>query len=206
MQILTTSPTTRAGFGYFQLEYGSEARPLVGNLVASGVSRLRFDFGRPTLPNRVPTLPLNLSIVGVADGVVRSLLGVSTVWPASGGIVEVPLNIPPAASIVSLRSFSIGLGRLESEFLLERIEAVGSSAAGDVNRDETVSMADLLEWQRDYGGRVRGITADANGDGAVNAADYTVWRDALPAGTAVPEPSAAAVATLAVAVLQRRRR
>jgi len=41
-------------------------------------------------------------------------------------------------------------------------------------------------------GLMGGAPADGNGDGVVNAADYTVWRDAMTASAAaVPEPRAA---------------
>ena len=53
------------------------------------------------------------------------------------------------------------------------------------------------------------LVADGNGDGVVDAADYTIWRDNLTAPAAavsVPEPSAAWLGlALAIGSLFRRR-
>ena len=53
-------------------------------------------------------------------------------------------------------------------------------------------------WQQHFGSSVAaGADGDANGDGYVDATDYTVWRDQLGqsdaalSGAAVPEPGAA---------------
>jgi prepilin-type N-terminal cleavage/methylation domain-containing protein len=89
---------------------------------------------------------------------------------------------------------------------------------GDYNNGGAVGPEDYDKWKNDYGKWVaKGGGADGNGDGIVNAADYTYWRDRLPSAAggggevsglvAVPEPSAATMALLtgAVAVLWRRR-
>jgi hypothetical protein len=90
-----------------------------------------------------------------------------------------------------------------------RIQATSAFpvANADFDDDGDVDGEDFLVWQRGVG-----ITSgaqlddgDANGDGAVNAADLTVWKNnfasAAAAASAVPEPTAAAVATVALAGL-----
>jgi hypothetical protein len=78
---------------------------------------------------------------------------------------------------------------------------------GDFDFDGKVDEGDLAVWKRDYGLAGDGLTADANGDGIVNAADYTVWRDNLGAvvqanvQVAIPEPAALALAPIAVATI-----
>jgi phospholipase/lecithinase/hemolysin len=70
--------------------------------------------------------------------------------------------------------------------------------AGDYDLDGVVELDDYNAWQEAYADRFalaysanRRFTADANGDGQVNAADYTAWRDGLGGTpTSVPEPAA----------------
>jgi hypothetical protein len=66
-----------------------------------------------------------------------------------------------------------------------------AAAPGDYNLDGSVNQLDYLQWVAEYG--TGPANSDGNGDGVVDAADYTVWRDNVPApatGTSVPEPSA----------------
>jgi hypothetical protein len=54
---------------------------------------------------------------------------------------------------------------------------------GDFDRNGAVEQADHTFWATHYGGSSSlAMQADGNGDGVVNAADYTVWRDNLEAG------------------------
>lgn len=73
---------------------------------------------------------------------------------------------------------------------------------GDYHLDETVDSDDYLRWSHDFGQVLEASStgADGSGDGTVNLADFTVWRDnltPLPSGLnagdrAVPElPTAA---------------
>jgi len=75
---------------------------------------------------------------------------------------------------------------------------------GDFDSDGAVGEDDLMTLLAHYDGRSMG---DFNGDGVVDAADYTVWRDAFAAaGAAVPEPSACVVALGAIGLGAPRRR
>jgi hypothetical protein len=78
---------------------------------------------------------------------------------------------------------------------------------GDFNNDNDVDGADFLTWQLNHGRT--GATAtfangDADGSKAINLADMTVWQSGFGAPAAVgsvaaiPEPSAAALALLAI--------
>lgn len=55
-------------------------------------------------------------------------------------------------------------------------------AAGDYDRNGAVDAADYGVW-RDAYGSTELLDADGNGDGVVDAADYVVWRDALTSNT-----------------------
>ncbi|TWU00291.1 Peptidyl-prolyl cis-trans isomerase B [Botrimarina colliarenosi] len=79
---------------------------------------------------------------------------------------------------------------------------------GDFNQNGFIDLGDLALWQADYGSTTKGET-DANGDGIVNAADYTIWRDLRVASAtafATPEPSAVVLTILAAAAAMARRR
>ena len=80
-------------------------------------------------------------------------------------------------------------------------------ANADFDADGDVDGEDFLTWQRGSGtttGAVLG-DGDANGDGAVDGTDLSVWSQRFGQGggsvSAVPEPAAAAVASLALAGL-----
>ena len=72
-------------------------------------------------------------------------------------------------------------------------------APGDYDKNGAIDGADYDKWKADFGTTVAslGDGADGNRDGEVNTADYTVWRDNLPAGAgaasvpgeSVPEPA-----------------
>ncbi|MEN1678657.1 MAG: hypothetical protein AAGJ46_03640 [Planctomycetota bacterium] len=82
---------------------------------------------------------------------------------------------------------------------------------GDYNGDGAVDAADFTVWRDNLGTAFAG--ADGNSDGIVNTADYQVWRNnlgrragAATAAVAAPEPSAAAVLTLAAVACGLRSR
>lgn len=56
---------------------------------------------------------------------------------------------------------------------------------GDYDRDHDVDQNDRTFWATHFGATAGlGLQADGNNDGAVDAADYTIWRDNLPTPTA----------------------
>ncbi|TWT78308.1 Secreted effector protein SseJ [Posidoniimonas polymericola] len=80
---------------------------------------------------------------------------------------------------------------------------------GDYNYDGQTTLDDLDAWRLGYADPT-GLYADGNGDGRVDAADYTLWRsafDGIPAvmGGVVPEPAAALLAGLALIARRRPR-
>lgn len=71
------------------------------------------------------------------------------------------------------------------------------SSPGDYSGDGLVTSRDYNQWRARYGWNGQPILEDGNRDGRVDAADYTIWRDALAVVTdplifRVPEPGAGA--------------
>lgn len=83
------------------------------------------------------------------------------------------------------------------------------SLSGDFDGDGSVTRFDYQPWAGSYGEAVPPASgADGNGDGVINAADYTVLRDAFDAQRtlSVPEPGSAALAIVWTACVAWRRR
>jgi hypothetical protein len=94
------------------------------------------------------------------------------------------------------------------------VSDVAKAAAGDFNGNGAFDGGDFLVWQRGVGRMVTGlpIHGDANGDGTVNGADLDVWKGnygstpAVAVSSVVPEPSALAIAAMALLTALSRRR
>jgi hypothetical protein len=98
-----------------------------------------------------------------------------------------------------------------TDFVLIRAEncSVCSLIDGDYDRSGVVDTGDLAYWAQSYGYAGAAPLADGNGDGVVNAADYTVWRDAYEAATgsvAVPEATGGSIGVAAATAVLRRAR
>ncbi|MBX3427075.1 MAG: DUF1559 domain-containing protein [Pirellulales bacterium] len=86
---------------------------------------------------------------------------------------------------------------------------VGVPLAGDFDGDQSVTGGDFLLWQRQFGmpANPAGSGADGDGDGTVDGVDLAIWSGAygIPLASAtvgaVPEPSAAALASVGAAAL-----
>jgi hypothetical protein len=56
------------------------------------------------------------------------------------------------------------------------LSVVGLGLAGDYNADGAVNAADYILWRESMGATGSGLPADGNGDEVVNQDDYLVWR------------------------------
>ena len=92
-----------------------------------------------------------------------------------------------------------------AEFQYDQITGLPPVAGdnADFDSDGDVDGKDFLIWQRGYGSGTTPAQGDANGSGTVTGADLTVWQDQYGgtgglAAIAVPEPTNAALLTLAL--------
>jgi predicted carbohydrate-binding protein with CBM5 and CBM33 domain len=87
------------------------------------------------------------------------------------------------------------------------IAAASGSLAGDYNNDRVVDAADYTAW-RDHVGAAAGTLPNDVDGGVIGAAQYARWKanfgKTALIGVAVPEPGAATLLCLAVAVLSWR--
>jgi purple acid phosphatase-like protein/calcineurin-like phosphoesterase family protein len=82
-----------------------------------------------------------------------------------------------------------------------------ASLPGDANGDGAVTDADYTIWADNYGAADASWgMGDFNGDGEVTDADYTIWADNYGATTGVPEPASMTLLVFAGLAGLRRRR
>lgn len=120
--------------------------------------------------------------------------------------LRMPSLLPTPPVYVVLATFGTPTSALDAAvgWLNERVDSL--LLAGDYDFNGVIDGADRGVWSQQYGAAtplpVNLGEADGNGDGLIDAADYTVWRDAAnpsAPGDAVPEPAGLVAAALAAA-------
>lgn len=181
----------------FSLGYGI-TNPLAISTTNFEVDRLVIRFNNSSIPAaRLADLYINLPPTGSANGL---SFGNALESVGENGMIEFLLeDIPTDFQIINeiriqfARAFGVG------GFDIEEIFLAGPPISGDFDRNGIVNLEDYATWNRLYQGSSKNgsivesyLTADANYDGVVDAADYTIWRDAMlsTSGTSIPEPSA----------------
>jgi Purple acid Phosphatase, N-terminal domain/Calcineurin-like phosphoesterase/PEP-CTERM motif len=85
--------------------------------------------------------------------------------------------------------------------------SVSEPLPGDANGDGAVTDADYTIWADNYGASDASWgMGDFNGDGEVTDADYTIWADNYGATTGVPEPASMTLLAFGALAGLRRRR
>lgn len=188
--------------GYFGLEYGGG--DTLFDLIESGNDHLRFRMAGPlTTPYFVVVIE---SLVEGELSTAITEIGRPGIRSPDNAIFEVPYDEfrgdVDFSQVKSLRlnvsRFSPGLG-----FGIDAIEAVPTPTVGDYNRDDSVDYDDLIYWADSFSEIQRvvypsgelvpyelpypGLTVDGNNDGFIDAADFTVWRNAFE-GYTIPNP------------------
>ncbi|WP_145281926.1 hypothetical protein [Pirellulimonas nuda] len=131
----------------------------------------------------------------------------------SEGVVSGTGGTLAPGQVVSLgATWTGGSTAVTAEYLVGSSTLIANVAfrlnPADYNRDLVVDTNDYNLFRATFGQTID-LRADGNGDGMVNAADFTVWRDRytpLPVilapgfGAAVPEPSGYALAACGLAL------
>lgn len=103
-------------------------------------------------------------------------------------------------------SVAIANGLVYTVDALGNMMALGGALPGDANGNGVVDQADYTVWYNHYGVSGQWSDGDFNGDGRIDQADYTVWYNHYGAGSgSVPEPAALTMLVLGGIALLRRR-
>ncbi|QDT71519.1 hypothetical protein [Lacipirellula limnantheis] len=154
------------------------------------------------------TLSVSGDLFGGAVGIDLALGG--------GNVHQVTLSTATPgikSGVLTVTSTSQGAANALQTFPVQ-FEVAAPFLAADFNENGFVDGVDLATWQTNFGlaeGATKSV-GDANLDGAVDGNDYLLWQrefDAAASSVAsasVPEPAAAAMVLLGMALVMRRRR
>jgi hypothetical protein len=221
--------TSRQIRGYFNLTYGDPDAPLAVDLTDGGTAdrlRLRFvgELSSPWVQIGVRAPRLD----GTGTGSISWSLLSPQVVVSSDPIFDLPYpNNHNGLDLTQVESIELYVYRYFAGdyFKLDLIETAGTPLTGDFNRDGDVNHDDYEAWaankpllRRAYltgelvaneSAQGRYLSVDGNADGYIDAADYTVWRDAYDAqqaALATPEPAVVSLAAIGASLMAFQRR
>lgn len=203
--------------------------------IGSGQSPDPFELLRPGLPQHVyraqsgdyeiqASIPAGATpqtlIATVAANGVADLPTLRDATLVAAGFVSNPkwhaisvdldwIGVAPWQEVESLHILSDNAARNTPVDLLMVMGLPAATHPADFDRDSHVTVWDYSHWASEYGSA--GMS-DGNGDGVVDAADYTIWRDASDAlftAVSAPEPQAwwsALCGAMSLAALRSGRR
>ncbi|MBL9161256.1 MAG: hypothetical protein JNL18_00785 [Planctomycetaceae bacterium] len=118
-------------------------------------------------------------------------------------------DFDPLITDLQLKSLFEGSFTVGNLWVGQETSFFSAPLAGDFNADGVVDVDDLSRWHAGVGA-VGGVThwqGDANGDQVVDGIDLLIWQrrlgmvGATTAASAMPEPSALALATISLAIV-----
>lgn len=121
------------------------------------------------------------------------------VGPPDSVGVDLVLHLVESDIFIDLRFTEWGLGN-GGGGSFAYVRSTPSLESGDFNGDGAIDAADYTIW-RDTVGSGSDFRADANGDLAVDEADYSIWRATYGDTTSVSVPEPVGIAPSAIAAL-----
>lgn len=175
-----------------------------GSAMAIALSNPDSGSGSPIEVSNAASLAGSLNIT-LASGFKPSAGDVFPIITASGGVTG-SLNLASAPTLPGGMQWDLDVNA--SNVMVSVV------ATGDYNGNGVVDAADYVVWRKSQNQTGPGLAADSNGDSVVNVADYNFWRSrvgnvvgsGLGSGSAIPEPSCAALLLAAGCVAARARR
>jgi GH18 family chitinase len=139
-------------------------------------------YGRGLNPNSGNAYTYAQLVAGgtTSDGNYYTYQG-SQVWTLGPNLVKQRVQFAHDRGLKSIIIWELGqdLDPTNSGSLLRTAYLKNETLTGDFNGDGTVDAADFSVWQSTFGATTGDMSADGNGDGVIDAADYTVWHDHL---------------------------
>jgi PEP-CTERM motif-containing protein len=198
-----------AGSGNTELEYNPEISPYVygaAGWYSGGVATNKVYVWDPTSWSLVKQADYSTSIETLREMAFDSQ-GNLHCGQFSGGI-DVIYGAADPANIADNNSVDVyvrGDNWYSSYSAMDIALGSGGAVPGDANGDGAVTDADYTIWADTYQSTTDS-RADFNGDGTVTDADYTIWADNYGTGVgAIPEPTSMVLLGLGVVALIRRR-
>jgi hypothetical protein len=114
------------------------------------------------------------------------------------------LEIVPIGDPIMMDPLEFEGAELSSGDICRILGELAGPVPGDANGDGMVTDADYTIWADNYGLPGDPSMGDFNGDGFISDADYTIWADNYGAGVPVPEPCSLAVLLVGFGLLRRR--
>ena len=168
----------------------------MGNWTAAGVEKIEFDIRNPNAFD----LTIRLGLAGTPnagpDGVGDTYVSASpVVIPANSGWSQASFDVNAAgwqiyngsniaAALANVTHFRI-LHNAEVDFKgaqvagkidLDNIRTASGLVDGDYNGNGVVDAADYTVWRDSQGQNGADLPADGNGDMTVNSSDYSYWK------------------------------
>ncbi|MCA9187966.1 MAG: dockerin type I repeat-containing protein [Planctomycetales bacterium] len=106
-------------------------------------------------------------------------------FAADGGSFDFAAPVAGGSYSLAVETYATG-SVVESSMatIAGMLRIVQDTLSGDYNGNGTVDAADYTVWKDSFGSTGE-LAADGNGNGEIDAADYTIWKDNFGAGATI---------------------